>query len=101
MVFGSEGRATVAVEHIDLSVVAGEFMCLLGPSGCGKTTLLNLFAGFEEPTEGSIRLDGRVVHGAGPDRGAVFRAHALCPWLTVIMDAPLWKRLQQQPRKER
>ena len=101
MVFGSEGRATVAVEHIDLSVVAGEFMCLLGPSGCGKTTLLNLFAGFEEPTEGSIRLDGRVVHGAGPDRGVVFQEHALFPWLTVNENVTSGKRLQQQPRQER
>jgi ABC-type Fe3+/spermidine/putrescine transport system ATPase subunit len=53
-----------AVDNIDLSVASGEFFSLLGPSGCGKTTTLRLIAGFEEPTAGSILLDGVDVSAA-------------------------------------
>ncbi|MGE3150371.1 MAG: ATP-binding cassette domain-containing protein, partial [Pseudorhodoplanes sp.] len=53
------GRA--AVDNIDLSIGAGEFMVLVGPSGCGKTTALRMIAGFVDPTSGRIRIGGRDV----------------------------------------
>ena len=81
---------TVAVRDADLCVARGEIVALLGPSGCGKTTLLRLIAGFEEPGEGRIEIDGAPVAGAGswvaPERrrvGMVFQDYALFPHLTV------------------
>jgi ABC-type nitrate/sulfonate/bicarbonate transport system ATPase subunit len=100
-IFDAEGRATTAVERIDLDVMTGEFICLLGPSGCGKTTVLNLFAGFETPTAGVIELDGQPVRRPGPERGVVFQEHALFPWLTVNDNVTSGKRINAQSRAER
>jgi putative spermidine/putrescine transport system ATP-binding protein len=75
-----------AVDHIDLSVAQGTFVCLLGPSGCGKTTLLRMIAGLEEPSEGRIRLDGADITGVPAHRrdfGMVFQSLALFPHLDV------------------
>lgn len=78
--------ATTAVEDVSLSVRDGEFFTLVGPSGCGKTTTLRLIAGFETPTEGSIRFGGEDVSGVSPeDRnvGVVFQNYALFPHMSV------------------
>ncbi len=80
---------TRAVDAADLCVERGEFIALLGPSGCGKTTLLRLIAGFEQPEDGTIAIDGRRVAGGTwvpPERrhvGMVFQDYALFPHLTV------------------
>ena len=75
-----------AVNGITLSLDHGRFYSLLGPSGCGKTTTLRLIAGFEQPTAGEIRLNGRVINDAKPyDRNVstVFQSYALFPHLTA------------------
>src|SRR5262249_37211984 len=75
-----------AVDGINVEVAGGEFFSLLGPSGCGKTTTLRLIAGFEQPTEGSILLDGRDVAHTPPHKrnvNTVFQSYALFPFLTV------------------
>ena len=82
-VFASPEREVVALKDISLDIPQGQFVCLLGPSGCGKSTLLNAIAGFSLPSSGSIRADGKVVTGPGPDRGMVFQEYALFPWMTV------------------
>src|SRR5213596_2712832 len=76
----------VAVDGIDLHVPGGEFFSLLGPSGCGKTTTLRLIAGFEQPTAGTILLDGVDVAQVPPHRrnvNTVFQSYALFPFLSV------------------
>src|ERR1700674_2844215 len=75
-----------AVKGVSLSIEKGEFFALLGPSGCGKTTTLRLIAGFEEPTEGEIRLNGANIHHLKPYQrnvSTVFQNYALFPHLTV------------------
>src|SRR6202161_2534156 len=77
----------VAVDSIDLQIASGEFFSLLGPSGCGKTTTLRLIAGFEQPTDGKILLDGIDVSAVPPHKrnvNTVFQSYALFPFLTVF-----------------
>jgi NitT/TauT family transport system ATP-binding protein len=86
-------NGTVALDGVDLSVAPGEFVCVVGASGCGKTTLLNLLAGLEAPTRGTVQVDGRV--------GLMFQEAALFPWLTVRENVELAMRLRGVGRRER
>lgn len=72
-----------ALDEISLSIRQNEFVAILGTSGCGKSTLLRMLAGFTAPTTGRILSKGRPIAGPGPDRGMVFQAYTLFPWLTV------------------
>jgi NitT/TauT family transport system ATP-binding protein len=74
----------VAVENVTLDVPPGQFLVLLGPSGCGKSTVLNVVAGFIEPTCGRVTIDGAIPDGPGADRGMVFQQPTLFPWKTVL-----------------
>jgi nitrate/nitrite transport system ATP-binding protein len=77
-----KGPLTV-VDKFNLDVRKGEFISLIGHSGCGKSTVLSMIAGLNEISAGGIVLDGREIAGAGPDRGVVFQAPSLLPWLTA------------------
>ena len=81
--FRVQSGALVAVDGVSLTVHDGEFVALIGPSGCGKTTLLNVIAGFEHATSGSVTLDGQPISGPGADRGVMFQEYGVFPWLTV------------------
>ena len=77
-----KGPLTV-VEDFDLKVDRGEFISLIGHSGCGKSTVLTMAAGLNEISQGAIKLDGRHVEGADPERAVVFQSPNLFPWLTA------------------
>lgn len=86
MQFGDVGQAANSIrvlDDINLSVAAGEFVCLLGPSGCGKSTLLNIVGGFIKQTSGEVAIDGEPVTGPDPRRIFVFQERGVFPWLTV------------------
>src|SRR5579871_6419969 len=89
-----------ALEDVSFAVGEGEFVALLGPSGCGKSTMLNLLAGFEETTEGTLLFDGRTVTRPGPDRGVVFQEAALFPWLTVWQNVVFGPQVQGVARAD-
>jgi nitrate/nitrite transport system ATP-binding protein len=78
----TRGPLTV-VDRFDLNIARGEFVSLIGHSGCGKSTVLSMAAGLTDVSAGDIVLDGRIVATAGPDRGVVFQAPNLLPWLTA------------------
>jgi NitT/TauT family transport system ATP-binding protein len=87
-------EGTRIVSDIDLTIRAGEFLCLLGPSGCGKSTLLNAVAGFI-PVVGSLRVAGKPINGPGIDRGVVFQnSDALFPWLTARQNVEYGPRIR-------
>lgn len=77
------GQRTVAVAGVSLDIETGEFVCIVGPSGCGKSTVLNMIAGLETPSGGTVEKDGVAVAGPGADRGVMFQDYALMPWMTV------------------
>jgi len=77
------GADAVALDGFTLDVRRGEFLVIVGPSGCGKTTVLNLLAGLELPTSGTLAIDGRAIAAPGADRGVMFQDYALFPWRTV------------------
>jgi len=82
--FLTKHKETHTLDHVNLEIKTGEFVCVLGPSGCGKSTLLNIIAGLEGASEGQIFLNDQEVKGPGPDRAMMFQEAALFPWLRVL-----------------
>jgi spermidine/putrescine transport system ATP-binding protein len=94
----------VAVQSVDLSIAAGEFLTLLGPSGCGKTTILRMISGFETPTSGRVLLEGKDVTSDPPyrrDVNQVFQSYALFPHLSVERNIEFGLKMKRLPRAER
>jgi len=77
------------VDGFELKIRKGEFISVIGHSGCGKSTVLSMMAGLNDISEGVIVLDGREVDNAGPDRGIVFQAPSLVPWLSAYENVAL------------
>jgi NitT/TauT family transport system ATP-binding protein len=84
--FEGEDGPVMALDRISFRAHRRELICVVGPSGCGKSTLGRILAGLDEPTAGEVHLDGKPVHGPGPDRGMVFQGYTLFPWRTVIQN---------------
>ncbi len=93
----------VAVDRVSLQIYQGEFFSLLGPSGCGKTTTLRMIAGFEHPTSGEVRIEGRPMGHTPPFRrnvNTVFQNYALFPHMTVFENVAFGLRMKRVPRDE-
>jgi NitT/TauT family transport system ATP-binding protein len=97
----SQPAGFVAVSNVTVDVEAGEFICILGPSGCGKSSLLNMIAGFESASSGTIALDGKLVEGASADRTMVFQDYALFPWKTIAQNVEFGLKAKGISRGER
>jgi NitT/TauT family transport system ATP-binding protein len=95
------GRDVVAVSDVSLAIDEGELVCLLGASGCGKTTMLNMFAGFIQPTKGRVLLHGEPITRIEPRCGVVFQSYALFPWQTVQGNVEFGLRMQRVSADER
>jgi nitrate/nitrite transport system ATP-binding protein len=78
------GGTNTVFEDLWLSMQRGEFTCIIGHSGCGKTTVLNILAGLDAPTDGTVIVDGQAIEGPSIDRAVIFQSHALLPWRTVM-----------------
>ncbi len=92
----------VAVDNVDLTIYEGEIFALLGSSGCGKSTLLRMIAGFENPTSGSIILDGEDIIGVPPYKrhlNMMFQSYALFPHMTVAQNIAFGLKQEKLPKK--
>jgi nitrate/nitrite transport system ATP-binding protein len=103
------GATEPVFDGVNFQIRRGEFVCIIGHSGCGKTTILNVLAGLEAQTDGTVIMDGREVVGPSLERGVVFQGHALMPWLSVRKNIafavrskwPDWNRAQVDQQVER
>jgi NitT/TauT family transport system ATP-binding protein len=80
------GQRYTAVEGVNLTVGAGEFVSVVGPTGCGKSTLLNVAAGLLEPSKGSARIFGEALQGINARAGYMFQSESLMPWRTGLQN---------------
>lgn len=87
------GDIVHALDTTDLTIEPGEFVCVVGPSGCGKTTMLQMLAGFLQPSEGVVRVGGEQVRRPAAERGVVFQQANLYPWMTVRENVELGLKL--------
>lgn len=99
--YKTNGSPLLALDHINLQVKAGEFLCIVGPSGCGKSTLLHLIAGLQQPSSGSVLIDGEPVHAPGTDRILIFQELGLFPWLTVADNVEFSMKMKGVPKSDR
>ena len=103
------GASEPVFDEVNFDIARGEFACIIGHSGCGKTTILNVLAGLEQASVGTVIMDQREVFGPSLERGVVFQSHALMPWLTVRQNVafavksrwPQWSAAQVQQQVER
>ncbi len=102
-VFGHGRGALRAVDNVNLQVKEGELVTLLGPSGCGKTTTLRMIAGFEDPTEGEILIDGVKMNMVPPNKrptSLVFQNYALFPHMSVVENISYGLKINKLPADE-
>jgi NitT/TauT family transport system ATP-binding protein len=98
--FGYGNASKEVLREVSFAVDSGEFVALVGSSGSGKSTVLRLIAGLEQPSAGSISIDGRPVTAPGSDRGMVFQKYSLYPWLTAAQNVAFGMELQGRSRPE-
>ena len=90
--FGAGPFAKEVIKDCSFTIESGKLTVMIGPSGCGKSSLIQLIAGFDQPTSGSITIGGRPIEGPGKDRLVLFQESALFPWMTT------WDNVMYGPR---
>lgn len=96
-----DGQPFEVLRDLTSVIRRNEFVSIIGPSGCGKSTLLYLIAGFIQPTSGSILHTGKLVRGPSSERGVVFQADAVFPWLTVYQNVEFGLKNRISSRSDR
>ena len=96
-----DGSETLAIEGMNFSVSKGEFLAILGPSGCGKSSLLNLIAGLEVPSSGTLLADGKPIDGVDSSRFLISQQACLFPWLTVAQNVEFGPKMNGLSAAER
>lgn len=99
---GKGGDPLVVYDNVNFTLNKGEFVCIIGHSGCGKSTILNTLAGLDDPTAGSVIMNGKEVKGPSLERGIVFQNYSLLPWLSALKNVefgvaarwPKWSKEQ-------
>ncbi len=99
--FTTGATTTVALEQVSIEVRQRELVSVIGPSGCGKSTLIRILAGLDQPSEGTVRLDGQPVLAPGRERGMVFQGYTLFPWLSVLDNVMFGPKMKGLARKRR
>lgn len=99
--FGGGEEAVLALDQVNLEIGRNEFVSLLGTSGCGKSSLLAILGGLQQASSGSIEVDGLPIAGPGRDRGFVFQAYTLFPWMTIQQNVEFALRLEPMSKAER
>jgi len=98
--YDPEGTRFTALENCSFKIPRGKLTVLVGPSGCGKTTLVNILAGYNPPTEGTVTIDGTPVTRPGWDRLVIFQETALFPWMTTLGNATFGPMVQGKDQAE-
>jgi NitT/TauT family transport system ATP-binding protein len=99
--FIAGGKPVPAIEKLNLSIAAHEFVSIVGPSGCGKSTFLHIVGGFVPANGGVIELNGKPIGRPGPNRGMMFQELSLFPWLTAIENVCWPLEMRGVPKRER
>lgn len=94
-------REHLILQNINLSLYEHELVCVLGPSGCGKSSLLNILAGFQQPTTGTVMIHGDEQTKPNPGVGVVFQHPNLFPWLTIEKNIEFGLKMQKVTKEER
>ncbi len=98
---GGHERFITVLQSLSFVVRAGEWLTVVGPSGCGKSTLIGTIAGFVDPDEGAVLIDGAPVAGPGPDRVVVSQDLALFDWKTVLENVEFGLKARNLPKGQR
>lgn len=98
-VYEKEKERQTVLEDCSLLIERGKLTVLMGPSGCGKTVLINLIAGYERPTSGTMHIDDTPIAGPGYDRLVVFQETTLFPWMTVYSNVTFGCRVQDMAKE--
>jgi NitT/TauT family transport system ATP-binding protein len=94
------GEVFTAIRDVTFTVEPGQFCAVVGPTGCGKSTTLSLVSGLDRPSEGTVAVGGKPVHGITDGVGFMFQADALLPWKTVLQNVALGLIFRKVPKKE-
>jgi len=97
--FDLKNETVTALNDINVTINKGEFVSIVGPSGCGKSTLLFLMAGFTQPSEGILKVNGKPVTGPVTDLGIVFQRDVLFDWKTVLSNVMIQAEMRKLPRE--